>query len=62
MGYTSVIVNGIKGEVDNFLIQAELNEECSMQSAESQVAEAVSRLENIIENNENMLERKRKRQ
>lgn len=54
-------MNRIKSQVNSFLIQAELCETQSQQQAEAFIASSISRLEEIIEKNKALLERKRKR-
>ena len=61
LGYTSSTANSIKTQVDSFLVQAELHETESQQHAEEHIVSTISRLEEIIEKRENLLERKRKR-
>ncbi|CAB4034761.1 RNA-directed DNA polymerase from transposon X-element, partial [Paramuricea clavata] len=61
LGYTSSTANSIKTQVDSFLVQAELHETESQKHAEEHIVSTISRLEEIIEKRENLLERKRKR-
>lgn len=61
LGYTSSHLNRIKSQVNSFLIQAESCETQSQQQAEEEIESTISRLEEIIEKNEALLERKRKR-
>lgn len=61
LGYTSSTVNNIKSQVSSFLVDMEQNIRISEEQAAEQVTSTIKRLEEMLEEKENTLERKRKR-